>query len=169
MIFVFWKRSDGEQNALPCTAHSVYVFRMRECPGVSSRCRRSSQLTHRYPRDSLPARYRQRPRVDANGKPFTLPLRSWSSFIVCRYWSEVRRRYEWEIVCSPSSQLKLFHSLPIFFVGNFHSLPPYDIKRNHAITRTGGASTSVFLKVYPGLNKTIENHDWIIKKNDIEN
>lgn len=51
------------------------------------RCWWSWQLTRRYSRNSLPARYRQRS----------------------------RRRWEWEIVYSPSSQLKLFLSLPISF------------------------------------------------------
>jgi len=36
------------------------------------RCRRSSQLTRRYLRDGLPARYRQRSHVDVNEKSFIL-------------------------------------------------------------------------------------------------
>jgi hypothetical protein len=88
MIFVFRKRRIHRKKRVSSDC-KVCVFRMRERQGDNihcHRCRRSWQLTRRYPRDSLSARYRQRFCIDTkDGKRFTRPLslslslRSWNS------------------------------------------------------------------------------------------
>jgi hypothetical protein len=79
MIFVFRKQLIRGKDALSSTTK----YACFACESISAgddihchRCRGSSQLTRRYPRDCLPTRYHQRFRADANGKSFISPLRS---------------------------------------------------------------------------------------------